>query len=38
VTCSLAGSRHVGAEHPAGAGNQQLQRIEMSELSPTMKR
>ncbi|MEA2225309.1 MAG: glucose-phosphate thymidylyltransferase, partial [Solirubrobacteraceae bacterium] len=38
VTSALAGPHHIVAKHPARAAEEQPHRIEMSELSPTMKR
>src|SRR6195256_5284535 len=38
VAGALAGARDVVPEHPGGACHEQPHRIEMSELSPTMKR
>ncbi len=38
VARALARALHVVAEHPGGACDEHPHRIEMSELSPTMKR
>ena len=38
VAGTAGGGEHVLAEHAAGAGHEHPHRIEMSELSPTMKR
>ena len=38
VTGPLSRAQHVQPEHAGRAGEEQPHRIEMSELSPTMKR
>ena len=38
VAGPAGGGQHVLAEHAPGAGHEHPHRIEMSELSPTMKR